>query len=415
VRVTLISCVYPPEPVVSAQTSSQLAQALLEQGHEVTVIIPYPNRPGGRLYPGYKRRLFQLQKKDGISLVHCFSTLSTRPSVLSRLVENITFGLSSASALAVMEHPQVIYSNTWPLFATGLAMLVAKFRHIPVVISVQDLYPESLISQKRISEHHWVYRLLLRLDCWIARNSRVVIVISEHFANVYRSNRGVNPHQLKLIPNWCKPESVQVLPIQDTIRASEGIPADSFLFVYGGNISTSAGLETVIEAFNILTEAQPNCPHFLIAGDGSSLQACQQAVKKLNKPVVHFHTPWHIEETSEVLASADVLMLPTYGQQSLVSTPSKIITYMLASRPVLALASPESDLAHMIQQANCGWVVAPDQPERLAHLLIEIQQLPKQEIKQRGQAGRNYALESATDKVCLPALMDVLYEAAEGA
>ena len=411
-RVALISCVYPPEPVVSAQTSFQVAQALWAQGHEVTVIIPFPNRPGGKLFPGFKRRLWQCQAKDGISLVRCFSTLSTRPSIFSRLVENISFGLSSACALAVIKRPQIIYANTWPLFATGLVILIARLRRIPVVISVQDLYPESLISQKRLPAHHWVYRLLLRLDRWIAQSSRAVIVISESFANLYRSDRGVKPDRLYLIPNWVKVDTLQEFPRQNFIRASKSIPDAGFLFVYGGNISTAAGLETVIEAFRLLAEKETNELYFLIAGDGPRLPACRQAAQRITKPIIHFHTPWHVEETSILLSAADVLVLPTYGQQSLVSTPSKLITYMLAGRPVLALAYPESDIAHIITQTDCGWVVIPDRPDLLAARIHEIHQLPHDELLRRGQAGRVYALAHATDQVCLPAVIDVLNKVA---
>ena len=56
------------------------------------------------------------------------------------------------------------------------------------------------------------------------------------------------------------------------------------------------------------------------------------------------------------------MILPTRGQQSLASVPSKLIAYMLAARPVIALALPHSDLAQVIEESHCGWVVPPDQP-----------------------------------------------------
>ena len=55
-------------------------------------------------------------------------------------------------------------------------------------------------------------------------------------------------------------------------------------------------------------------------------------------PRIRFYSPWPAAETSPALSAADILILPTQGRQSSASIPSKLIAYMLASRPVLALA-----------------------------------------------------------------------------
>jgi colanic acid biosynthesis glycosyl transferase WcaI len=64
-RVHVISPVFLPEPIVSAQTTLQIAQALAERNHDVTVITSFPNRPAGRLYPGYRRTLYRCERARG--------------------------------------------------------------------------------------------------------------------------------------------------------------------------------------------------------------------------------------------------------------------------------------------------------------------------------------------------------------
>ena len=51
-NVVIISAVFPPEPVVTAQTSFQIADALFHFGHQVTVLAPFPNRPDGEAFQG---------------------------------------------------------------------------------------------------------------------------------------------------------------------------------------------------------------------------------------------------------------------------------------------------------------------------------------------------------------------------
>src|ERR1039458_5170759 len=150
-RALLVTCVFPPEPVTSASTSYSLAQELSRRGYDVTVITPYPSRPGGRVFPGFRRRLFgRSRESGGIDVVRCFSTTSRTASLISRLSENVSFGLSGGLAMAMLRRPDVIYANTWPIFASGIAALVARFRRIPIVVSVQDVYPESLFSLGRL-------------------------------------------------------------------------------------------------------------------------------------------------------------------------------------------------------------------------------------------------------------------------
>ena len=151
-RALIVSPVFPPEPIVSAQTSAQVAAALVASEHEVTVITAFPSRPAGKLYPGYRQTLNRQERSAaGYNIVRCFSTVSAESRMLSRFAENLSFGLTSGWQVLWQKRPDVIYANTWPIFAAGILALIARWRHVPLVISVQDVYPESLIAQGRLS------------------------------------------------------------------------------------------------------------------------------------------------------------------------------------------------------------------------------------------------------------------------
>ena len=407
-RCLIVSAVFPPEPVVSSQTSAQVAQALVERGNDVTVVTAFPSRPAGKPYPGYSRRLFQRENGPaGFELVRCFSFLSSESRMASRFLENISFGLTSGCAALISRRPDVIYVNTWPIFATGILFIVSRLRKIPMVISVQDVYPESMVSQKRIRADGLLARWMYWVDKRITRGCQAVIVISESFAAIYSNERGVVPERLHVIPNWVDNKSVT--PDDDRaneFRANRNIPYDAFVIVYGGNVGAAAGVETVIESFRYLTNSRE--VYLIIAGAGGNLAACQQLAKKIDCRRVSFHTPWLLEETSMILSASDVLILPTRGRQSLVSVPSKLIAYMLAARPVIALALPQSDLAEMVERSGCGWVVEPDQPEQLAAKIKEVMAIEPSERTRRGQAGRMFALRNLTREVCLPKVIAIL-------
>lgn len=405
-RVLLVSCVFPPEPIISAQTSAQIAEELAGRGHAVTVVTAFPSHPGGRLYPGYRQRLLQRERQPpGVEVVRCFSVLSHESQLASRFVENLSFGLVSAGVVLFSRRPDVIYANTWPLFAAALLWLVARLRRIPLVVSVQDVYPETLDVQKRLRDGSPIMRLLKWLDGTVARGSQAVIVISERFARIYRQDRGVPAERVHLAPNWAEEAGCQAgAPSPEQVRSRHGIPVGAFVLAYGGKVGVAAGVETVIEAWRCLGEAGQG--YLLIAGDGDKLADCREQARALKQ--VKFQSPWPVEETVPLLAAADVLILPTRGSQSAVSVPSKLAVYLLAGRPVLALALPDSDLAEAIHRAGCGWVVPPDDPPALAAKIVEVAALPNGELQEKGRAGRDYALQNLSRHACLPRVIRIL-------
>src|SRR5262249_18523211 len=147
-------------------------------------------------------------------------------------------------ALLLSARPDAVYSNTWPLLGSGLLALVAGLRRLPVVLSVQDVYPESLEVQGRIRAGGGAARLLRGLDGRIARSARRVVVISRRLSALYRETRGVAPEAVHVVANWSDGAARAEDAEARRLRASLGIPADAFLLAYGGNIASAAGVET---------------------------------------------------------------------------------------------------------------------------------------------------------------------------
>jgi len=411
-RVLIVSCVFPPEPVASSQTSVHIAQKLVTNGHAVTVLTSYPSKPAGKLYPGYSRRLIDRKRMpEGYELIRCFSTLSSRSRLMNRFMENISFGLTSSVAAFFVWRPDVIYANSWPLFATGMLFIVAKMRRIPMVISVQDIYPESLVSQGRTINNKWIMNCLRRWDGVIARGCRALIVISKRFADLYRNERRVPAERVHIVPNWGD-DSLESMDEEQISKfgISNGIPPNARVFAYGGNIGVAAGVETLIQAALKLKTA--SVFRLLIAGAGSQLQACQKLARDHDDGQVIFHSPWKTEETGLVLGLAEVLLLPTHGQQASVSVPSKLISYWMAGRPVIAMAWPRSDLADLIEESGGGWLVEPDRPDLLAVKIQEVLSLSPAELQRRGEAGRDFAARNLTRKICLPRVVSILEQVA---
>lgn len=404
-RIILLSGIFPPEPFLAAQTTFSMAKELSALGHEVIVIAPFPSRPGGKFYPGCKNKLFSKEFSPfGFDVVHCLTAPSSKSTFTSRFVENIVFGISSSLYILLMPKVSVIHTNTWPIFATGLLSKVARLRRIPYVIHVDDLYPESMLSQKRLGNDHWMIKLMRNIDKWIARGAKHIIVISDSFAQVYQEDRKVPAEKITVIPNWVDSDLACVDQNESAlIRQQFNIGGKEFLAAYGGNIGVGAGVDTLIKASAVIEDVQ-----ILIAGGGSELPLCQELADRIAPEKVHFYSPWPSEKTMAVYQSADVLVLTTHNEQSLASIPSKLIRYMLSARPIIAASLPGAELYSLITRSGCGWVIPPDDPDALAHAILEARHAGARELDHRGKAGREYALQNLTGENNLPKVIGIM-------
>jgi len=398
-KIILLCAVFPPEPFVAAQTAFSMAREYSAIGHQVVVIAPFPSHPGGKIYPGYKNKIFSREKSPfGFDIVRCFTRPSSKSTFSSRFAENIVFGISAAAYLLFMPKADVIHSDTWPIIATGLMSLVARLRRIPYVIRVVDLYPESIVSQKRLGKDHWAIKLMRDMDEWIARGAEHVTVLTNSFAKVYEEDRKISPEKITIIPDWVEGDLdiVDVDQVKE-IRQQFGIGDEVFLAAYGGNIGVGAGVEALIKASVLVEDV-----HILIAGGGSELHSCQELAEKIAPDKISFYSPWPKEKTTAFYQAADVLVLPTHGAQSVASIPSKLIRYMLSGRPIIAACLPETELFNLIKESGCGWVIPPDDPEALAHAILVAKKVSVTERNRRGWAGREYALKNLTADINLP-------------
>jgi glycosyltransferase involved in cell wall biosynthesis len=216
-----------------------------------------------------------------------------------------------------------------------------------------------------------------------------------------------------VLQNWGDASSVNVdARGAYALRQKYGITDHAIFAVYLGNIGAAAGIETVIEAFEFLWNEENIC--MLIAGAGSRSQAYQELVEKKGlQDRVFFYTSRSKKDAGIILGAADVLLLPTQGEQSLVAVPSKLISYMLSGRPVLAMVLGNSETAELITTAKAGWVVPPGDPVGVASALKVIAANPREDLRAAGARGLDYALRHLTREANLSKMIRLLLQVAK--
>lgn len=201
-RVHIISDVYPPEPVTSAMTAHDIVEELVRRNHDVTVFAPFPNRPTGQLFEGYKRSWKRIEQRQGYRIIFSWHTLSKTSMIVSRIAENLSFALTSTIQLLRAQRPDVVYMNTWPLFAQWLNTAVLYRRKIPAICVVHDIYPETFAEMGKLSKDGLMTRLLTAMDKQVYKQSAMVTALNPVQRMYLIESRNIPSEKVKVFHDW---------------------------------------------------------------------------------------------------------------------------------------------------------------------------------------------------------------------
>jgi glycosyltransferase involved in cell wall biosynthesis len=370
--ILVISAVFPPEPVVSARMSHDIAKELALE-RDVVVITPKPTRPYGSYYQtsgmdtGVKRHILK-------------SFTCPRNNFIGRLAESFSFGL--ATRIYILNEKSkidLIYANTWPIFAQFFLITTARRFNIPVILHVMDIYPESLAARLPVFAGRLLNLLFLPLDKYILKYSKNVITISPQMKELLVKKRALPESKVLIARNWQDNEAFT--------NYCSNVSSHKFTFMYLGNISPSAGVDILINSFS-----KANIPNaiLIIAGNGSEKEKCIHLSKQ--KKCEIFFCDASNEQVPEIQSRADILLLPLRKGIGRTATPSKLPAYMYSSKPIIASVDDDSDTADIINSAKCGWIAPPENIEVLSRMMIRVASLKKEELKIIGENGFHYAL-----------------------
>lgn len=374
-KLVIVSCVFEPEPIVSAQISADLAEEM-SRDSQVIVLSPRPTRPKGFTFP--KKERTEVSKFQHIVLD---SFVYPDSNFIGRLIESISFGISVYRYLTKnAEDVTAIYANTWPIFSQLMVVLAAKKKGKPLVLHVQDIYPEAYFTSKPFLAMLFGGIPLL-IDRYTLNNASYVVSISDKMKQYLVRSRYLSSNKIVTILNWQRDEVGVGQSILE--KRNENVVT----FMYLGNIGPVAGCDMLIDSF---VKSAVSKSRLVIAGNGTKRDELSGYVKDKGFSNIEF---WDVPEgkVQEIQSKSDFLVLPIRKGAAKYSVPSKLIAYMRAGRPIIAIADEESDTCEMIKEAGCGFTVNPDDQKEIANIFVQAALISDQQRAEYGSKAISYA------------------------
>ncbi|HEU4428952.1 MAG TPA: glycosyltransferase family 4 protein [Myxococcota bacterium] len=371
-RILFLTHYYPPEVNAPANRVHEHARAWVNRGHEVTVITGVPNHPRGELFAGYQNRWLQEERIDGVRVLRTWMYVTANEGFVRRTANYVAFMLTAILASFRAERPDVVVATS-PQFFCGIAgAVVGALKRRPFVLEVRDLWPESIVALGQLRRGSLPARLLERVERWLYRRARGVVVVTRAFAR-HIARAGVPERNIALVYNGIDGDMWRPRTASPALLARHGIGGE-FRVGYVGTLGLAHGLMTVLEAAQKL--ADPSV-HFVFVGDGADRARVEQEAKQRGLANVHFTGLLPRSEVPDWLASLDVLLvmlrdLPVFETV----IPSKLFEFAAMERPVI-LSAPHGEVREMVESAGAGVAIDAEDAAQLASAIDALRREPE--------------------------------------
>lgn len=403
-RILYLTQYFPPEAGATQTRAYEMARNLVRLGHQVTVIAEIPNHPSGIIPPEYRGKWIERSDLEGINVIRVWVKTSPVKSFRQRILFYLSFMLASALAglFLVRGRFDFVFATSPPLFVGASGLLISRAKRIPFVFEVRDLWPESAVVLGELSRPtaiQWATRL--EEACY--RHAQKIIVVSQGI-RTRLIQRGLQPEKLEMIPNGANTELFQFSPVSRVrIRAQLKLE-DKFIAVYAGIHGIAQGLETVVQAANMLRE-YPDV-HILFIGEGPKKQELVNQVREIGLANVTLLPEQPRDRIPDYLSAADIALVPLRNLEIFHSAlPSKMFDAWACQLPVLLSVSGEA--RELLEDCTGGLFIPPEDPIALRDGILACKSNPNM-IKSWGENGRKFTEAHYSRRALADKLAEVL-------
>jgi colanic acid biosynthesis glycosyl transferase WcaI len=391
VKIVLLTPHFAPDIAPTGAVVTRVVEELARRGHRLEVLTSLPWYREHRVEADFAGRLLRHEDVPWgrITRIHPFPT-SDKRNLVRRAASFAGFSALAAILGARGERADKgcrrradgVLALSPPL-TLGLAGIAsARARRAPLVFNVQDVFPDVAIELGMLTNPALI-ALTRRMERLCYDCADAVTVLSDELAtNVASKIR--RPDKVRVIPNFVDTERITPAERHNAYRVEQGL-GGKFVVMYAGNVGLSQPLDLMLEAAGALSYERDLV--FVVNGQGAGRAELERKARDL--PNVVFVDMQPEERLPEVLAAADVHLVMLRRGLARASVPSKTYSVLAAARPLIASVDEGSEVARVVESADAGIAIPPEDSEALTKAVARLLAAPE-EARGMGRAGRAF-------------------------
>jgi colanic acid biosynthesis glycosyl transferase WcaI len=348
------------------------------------MITMVPHYPSGHVTPEYRKKWLWRSMENGVEVIRVGLPSVDRSKLSLRYLQYLVYQLGTTWS-GLWKKYDVVLAGSSSLSAWLPFFTLAGLRRKPAVYAVYDVYP-GVGVKLGIFRNRSVLALVTAMEKYCLNHATIVRIISDSFRQELHE-MGVPDEKMALVYDWVDTEFIHPMTHDNSFVRENGL-IGKFVVLYAGNLGLSQGLETVLASAEIL--AKHKDISFVFVGEGTSHEHLVSEAGHRQLKNVKFIPFQPRERLPEVMASADISLVVLQRGIGNDSIPSKTFSIFASGRPVIASIDEGSGAWKLIEMAEAGLCIPPDEPVRMADAILKLKN--DDELRKRlGANGRDWA------------------------
>jgi colanic acid biosynthesis glycosyl transferase WcaI len=375
VKILYVSQYFPPEIGAPSARVSELAHYWVRSGHDVQVLTGFPNHPTGvvpREYKGKLKRLIMHEDFEGVHVLRTWLWPLPNRKPWERMANYASFAKSASIAGTFLSRPDVVIGTSPQLLVGLAAWWISRVKRVPFVFEVRDLWPESLDAVGVGGEQTKLYRILKRVSSFMYKHSDHIVVVTPAFKEEIVRNYGIPEAKISIVNNGVETELFS--PNGDNVRNQLRLD-DGFVVGYIGTMGFAHGLNTVLDAAEILLRSAPDV-RFLLVGEGADKSRLKALIAERGLHNLLLLDGQPREKIAAMIRSVNVCLVPLRKSDVFKTViPTKMLEFMSCGRPVIL--GVEGQAQEIVEAARAGICIEPENPQHLAAAILQLKSDPQ--------------------------------------
>lgn len=397
---------YYPDVASTGQILTELAEGLKESFH-TTVICTVPSYTG-KVSQYYRKHKYYYENINGVDVLRIRVPEFRKNFAPSRIVNIVSYFFSAVAATFRVERQDYVFTISQPPVLGGLLGVIGKhLKKAKLIYNIQDFNPEQ-VKAVEFTGNRLILNAMMLMDKHSCKAANKVIVVGRDMVDTLRNRFGKKMVPYAYINNWIDEKEIYPLPEGNAgvqkFRKRYGLE-NRFVMMYSGNIGLYYDLPNLLKL--IAQFQQEKEVVFAFIGEGSVLEELKEYQQKQQLENVVFIPYQEKKDLIYSLNAGDVHFVMNAKGIKGVSVPSKLYGVMAAGKPVLGILEEGAEARLIVEEAQCGRVVSPEDYEAIRNLIREfIQKRNSEELACMGEKGRNYLVQHLTKDVSIKKYRD---------
>lgn len=365
-----------PERISSSHLTADMEEAYVKTGIISEIYAPTPTRGVSKEERNIYKKIKYEEKQDGKIQIHRFAMFREGRNPIGRALRYVLVNLVHYhKGIHAKDVDAIVAGSTPPTQGVLCAKVAKKLskkykRPVPFIFSLQDMFPESLVTTGLCKETSILYKIGNKISNYTYKNATHIRVISDSMKETL-IQKGVPAEKISVIYNWIDTEATVPVPREENPLFDElGLDRDKFYVTYAGNLGNSQNPSILIECAQALKDKEDI--RFVVFGGGSEKEKFQKAIDDSGLTNLQLFPLQPMERVSQVYSLGDTSFVTCKKGVGVGAFPSKAMSIMATATPILASFDLDSDLCRILQESEAGLCADAEQVQQAVDAILTL-------------------------------------------